>query len=241
VRMPLLRVALVLSLVANCALGYFAVHIIRREELLDRWAVRFGLRTPPVDRTRDRGYLRLKSVYESMPRIDDSIVFIGDSLTRGSDWSEMFQSLQIRNRGIGNDCAEGVLARLDEILSPPPKKIFFQVGLSDLGRSYRPDEIFQHYERIIDTCRARAPGVAIFVQSVLPMNEALAPPGHEETLRFNERLRTFAERKGCVYIDLYPLFADQRGDLDASLTNDGVHLNGKGYAIWKKAIERYVQ
>lgn len=30
------------------------------------------------------------------------------------------------------------------------------------------------------------------------------------------------------------------GPLDSSCTNDGVHLNGRGYLRWKNALEKYV-
>lgn len=42
------------------------------------------------------------------------------------------------------------------------------------------------------------------------------------------------------YVDLYRLFLDG-STLDRSLTYDGRHLNGEGYARWKQAIEPYVE
>jgi|WetSurMetagenome_2_1015567.scaffolds.fasta_scaffold32673_2 lysophospholipase L1-like esterase len=239
-RNKLILIALIVSLSINIPLIIFAYHIIDREDLIDQWMLRFGLKSPSIDRTHEPGYFRMKSQYEVLPRIDSSIVFVGDSLTQGGNWAEMFQNPRIRNRGIGNESAEGILGRIEEILSPPPKKIFFQIGLSDMGRYYPVDEIFGYYEKIIDTCRSRAPEAVLYIQSVMPMDRKLAPPGPEDILRFNQRLKVFAEQKNCVYIDLYPLFADKHGNLDASFTNDGVHLNGKAYMLWEKAIEQYV-
>jgi lysophospholipase L1-like esterase len=239
-RNKIILIALFLSLSANIPLIYFASHIISRDNLIEEWMLRFGLKSHTIDRTCEPGPLRTKSLYELMPRIDSSIVFIGDSLTQGGNWAEMFQNPRIRNRGVGDESAEGILERIDEILTPPPKKIFFQIGLSDLGRYYPVDEIFKYYEQIIDTCRARAPEAGLFIQSVIPMDKKLAPPNPEEILRFNERLKAFAKKKNCVYIDLYPLFVDKQGELDTSFTNDGVHLNGKAYMLWKKAIQQHV-
>jgi lysophospholipase L1-like esterase len=55
----------------------------------------------------------------------------------------------------------------------------------------------------------------------------------------NERLIEFCAYNGVEYIDIYPhMVAD--GKLDSTLTYDGIHLNGKGYGIWRKAIEKYV-
>jgi lysophospholipase L1-like esterase len=239
-RKKIILIALFVSLSANIPLIYFAYHIINRDNLIEQWMLRLDLKSPAIDRTREPGYYRLKSQYEILPRIDSSVVLVGDSLTLGGKWTEMFQNPRIRNRGIGNESAEGILERIDEILAPPPKKIFFQIGLSDLGRNYPVDEIFKYYEQIIDACRTRAPKTVLFIQSVIPMNKQLAPPKPEEILQFNERLKAFAIKKNCIYIDLYPLFADKRGELDTSFTNDGVHLNGKAYILWKKAIEQHI-
>jgi lysophospholipase L1-like esterase len=72
------------------------------------------------------------------------------------------------------------------------------------------------------------------------MNKRLFPPTKIETVQFNKMLTAMCERKKCAYINLYPLFVDSTGYLDASFSNDGVHLNGKAYLLWKAAISKYV-
>ena len=37
------------------------------------------------------------------------------------------------------------------------------------------------------------------------------------------------------------MLVDERGLLDKRYTNDGLHLTGEGYLVWKKAIEQYVK
>ena len=37
------------------------------------------------------------------------------------------------------------------------------------------------------------------------------------------------------------LFADEQGRLRADLTNDGLHLMGKGYLIWRDALRPYLK
>ncbi len=43
-----------------------------------------------------------------------------------------------------------------------------------------------------------------------------------------------------AYIDLFPLFSNDDDTLKEEYTLDGLHPNGKGYLVWKSAIERYV-
>ena len=44
-----------------------------------------------------------------------------------------------------------------------------------------------------------------------------------------------------TWINLYPLFVDAEGKLRRELTNDGLHLLGQGYIIWRDAIKPYVK
>ena len=37
------------------------------------------------------------------------------------------------------------------------------------------------------------------------------------------------------------LFVDDQGRLRADLTNDGLHLMGQGYLIWRDAIKPYIK
>ena len=49
-----------------------------------------------------------------------------------------------------------------------------------------------------------------------------------------------ASSKGVTWIDLYPHFADENGNLKAELTNDGLHLLAPGYMIWKEVLLPYI-
>jgi lysophospholipase L1-like esterase len=43
-------------------------------------------------------------------------------------------------------------------------------------------------------------------------------------------------RRGCAHVDLHRDFADAAGALRAELSNDGVHLKGPGYGLWRSRI-----
>jgi hexosaminidase len=36
---------------------------------------------------------------------------------------------------------------------------------------------------------------------------------------------------------LHSLFTDKEGKLNSRYTNDGLHLNGQGYLLWKSHLE----
>ena len=57
----------------------------------------------------------------------------------------------------------------------------------------------------------------------------------------NKGLQALCEEKGIVYIDLWTPLADENGKLDKAYTNDGLHLLGAGYAVWRDAVLPYVE
>jgi len=52
------------------------------------------------------------------------IIFIGNSITDGAKWSELFDDPHIKNRVINGDVTTGVMARIDEVISRKRAKIF---------------------------------------------------------------------------------------------------------------------
>ena len=44
-----------------------------------------------------------------------------------------------------------------------------------------------------------------------------------------------------TYIDVWTALADGEGLLDKLYTNDGVHLVGEGYLVWRDVLKPYVK
>jgi lysophospholipase L1-like esterase len=181
------------------------------------------------------------SLFASLPHRAD-VAMIGDSLTDGAEWAELFPGVDIVNRGIDGDTTDGVLARLDGILAHRPRRAFLMIGINDFADERRDvDAVFADYRAIV--ARLEQAGVGVFVQSTLPCNEAKGAWKSCAALngsirQLNERLATLASGR-VTFIDLRPLLAGD-GGLKSELTYDGVHLNGDGYRLWKRAIARYV-
>jgi lysophospholipase L1-like esterase len=165
------------------------------------------------------------------------IVFMGDSLTEAGEWGEMFGP-SVVNRGIGGDSTNRILQRVAGVAKTKPSKVFLMAGINDL--TYRtPADIRDRHQRIIEAIRAESPQTTVYLQSVLPVNNAVKKTGRDNAKV--EELNKLLSTLDAVWIDLRPLFTDANGNLDASLTYDGLHLNGKAYAIWRPALAPYVQ
>jgi lysophospholipase L1-like esterase len=58
----------------------------------------------------------------------------------------------------------------------------------------------------------------------------------------NEGLKKIvAHYSGVTLIDLHPHFLDGQGRLDPAYTEDGLHLNAKGYAVWKRVLQPFLK
>ena len=167
------------------------------------------------------------------------IVFLGDSITDGGCWEEMFPGVPLKNRGINADTTIGVLTRIDDILKAKPKAIFLLIGTNDLNTyTHRSnDEILGTYTSILKRCAALSPETRIFVQSILPRRKSFS----RRIQALNARLETLAADLDLAFINLYPSFVDEEGGLKAEFTNDKLHLMAGGYKLWVEILVPYIK
>ncbi|MCP3929019.1 MAG: G-D-S-L family lipolytic protein [Bacteroidetes bacterium] len=186
-------------------------------------------------------YEHRKTHFEMLPEKENTIVFLGNSLTAECEWSEFFPGIPVQNRGISGDLSSGVLERLDPILFQQPEKIFLMIGINDL-LFVSPEHIADNYRKIIKNILRQSPHTKLFLQSVLPVNNSVRNVGisNQDILRLNTFIRTLSEEFKLEYIDLHKLLANEEGELQARFTVDGLHINGNAYLIWKKAIDSLV-
>lgn len=184
------------------------------------------------------------SMFKATPTKKGAIVFLGDSITEGACWSELFDDPTILNRGIGGDTTQGVLNRLDEVIRHQPSKLFLMIGTNDIGFGLETDAIAKNYEAILQTILRDAPETVVLVQSVLPVNLSKSshfPHNNAGVLRLNQRIQDLCHKLNLMYVDLHPHFSDANGNLKSELTNDGLHLLGSGYMLWKELLHEHVE
>ena len=177
------------------------------------------------------------------------IVFIGDSITDlyplDSHYSEL--TIATYNRGIGGDTTVGVLARLDvSLFDLEPSKIVLMIGINDLNAGRSNDDIITNYQQILNKIKERLPETKVYCMSVLPMAEALLQyfsdlnERIERIIQLNVRISEIAEEKGYKFVDLFSHVEDGSHYLRAELTDDSLHLNANGFAIWASVLKPYL-
>lgn len=164
---------------------------------------------------------------------DVEVVMVGDSLTQGGIWAEMFPSVAIANRGVGGDTTLDVLARLDTILSTEPEVAFVMIGVNDAARGLAPDEIFANYAKVVDALQVA--GVEVAIQSTIECSATSCGATQNVLRELNRKLAALAAERGMDYVDINSALADESG-LKPAYTYDGTHLNGAGYRQWVDAL-----
>jgi lysophospholipase L1-like esterase len=158
---------------------------------------------------------------------DGRVLFLGDSITQGGKWDELFPELSTLNRGINGDTTEDVLKRLDEALYKPIA-VSLLIGTNDL-HTYRR---LKNPEGIVERIRAAAPEAQIFINSVTPRTPLFAP----RIRTLNERFADIAQRTENTFVDLWPSLANEDGSLRKEFTPDNLHLSPAGYTAWRDVL-----
>ncbi|HIR38212.1 MAG TPA: sialate O-acetylesterase [Candidatus Limisoma gallistercoris] len=192
-------------------------------------------------------YYQRSSHFEMLPVDSDDIVFLGDSQTNGCEWHEMLGNPNVKNRGISSDVIQGFADRVQPIIDGRPAKLFILGGVNDISHDLTPDSIATAMRNLIVKVRRGTPATKVYLQSLLPIDNSFrrykAMTGKESVIvETNKLLKKVAEETGATWIDLYSRMVDPAtGNMRKGLTNDGLHLLGAGYAVWRDAVLPYVE
>ncbi len=191
-------------------------------------------------------YYQRTSLFEKLPVNKCDIIFAGNSITNGGEWSELFNDLRVKNRGISGDICIGLYDRLESILNGNPAKLFILIGINDIGRGGTTDSVVINTAKVIDKARCLSPNTKIYLQSILPVNDTFGlftrhTSRWQEIKPLNEKLRELASSKNIIFIDLFSTFVlPDTEKLNPAYTNDGLHLMGDGYLKWAEIVKPYI-
>ncbi len=177
------------------------------------------------------------------PIVTGRIIFLGNSITEMGDWKKVLTDSTVINRGIGGDITYGVLHRLKDITDRYPSKIFILLGINDIGKDIPDAVIANNYLKIVNEIHDKCPKTIIYVQSVLPIDpEHPHFPQHydkpEHILALNKLLAAQAKEGNYTYVDIFHLFADDKGNLISQYTYEGLHLKPPAYPIWVDYLKK---
>jgi lysophospholipase L1-like esterase len=169
---------------------------------------------------------------------DNTVLFLGDSITAGGDWSAWFPDVNALNFGIGGNTTDDVLERLDTVVAADPDEIIMLIGTNDFGTRQTVEHLVRNVQTILVDLRRELPGARMLVQSVMPRGREFADRIQEA----NIHLRQFSATVHAQYLDLWPALALDDGEINPLYSDDRLHLTPAGYEAWlgelRPALER---
>ncbi|NEO71476.1 GDSL-type esterase/lipase family protein [Moorena sp. SIO3H5] len=177
-------------------------------------------------------------------------VLLGDSLSLWFPNKLLPPKRYWLNQGLSGETSAGLLKRLDILDQTKPEAIFVMIGINDLIRGVKDEAILKNQRLTIRYLRRAHTETKIVLQSILPHGAEQATwEGRDRLLtipnsriqNLNQQLKAIAHEEGAIYLNLYPLFADNQGNLQPELSTDGLHLSPQGYLVWRYGLQIFEQ
>jgi lysophospholipase L1-like esterase len=176
------------------------------------------------------------------PPPKDGIVFVGSSsIRRWTNLSSDFPSLPVVNRGFGGSQLADSANFAERIVIPyQPRQVVIYAGGNDINAGKPPEEVYGDFAALVARLRTKLPRTHIAYISSAPNLKRWAQV--EKVKRLNTLIASYCRRHGIAFIDVFPLMLGPDGRPKPDIfVEDGLHMNAKGYEIWKEAVGAHLR
>ncbi len=173
----------------------------------------------------------------------NAILFIGSSSIRL--WKTLVQDLpghQVINRGFGGSQIIDSVAFAERIVLPyEPKLIVVYAGGNDINAKKSPEQVLADFKTFVGKVRAKLPKTRIAFISIAGNPARWAQI--ESVRAANKLVADFCKSGDNLdYIDTHSQMLGADGQpLPDIFVADRLHMNEKGYAIWKRVVTPHLK
>lgn len=173
-----------------------------------------------------------------------AILLVGSSSFRLWDnWQDYFPGRKMINRGFGGSSLPDVIRYADDVIFKyRPKQIIIYCGENDFAASdtVSVPTVVERFKTLFGMIRAKYKRVPLAFVSMKP-----SPSRQKFLTKYvaaNAAIKDFlAAQKRTAYIDVYTPMLQPDGNVMTDIFKaDNLHMNAKGYAIWKQVMEPYL-
>jgi lysophospholipase L1-like esterase len=170
-------------------------------------------------------------------------LFIGSSSFRlWKSFDADTKGMNAFNRGFGGSTFKDALYYFDRmVVKYQPSWVFVYEGDNDLASGQSPEEIAAQFEEFSSRLAKQVPGAKLVFVSARPSLARETMKAKQQDL--NQRIAAIsAKKKGHFVIDMHSPFYNVDGSMMQDIfVADKLHLNEKGYAIFAKQIQNFVE
>jgi lysophospholipase L1-like esterase len=182
-----------------------------------------------VSRSQEKGY-------------SEPVIFIGSSSVRM--WSTLeqdFPEFRILNHGFGGSEYKDLLTYQERLIEEfEPSMIVVYAGDNDIANGTEVSATLNKAEQFIDGLKRLTGGVPVIVLSTKPSIARWEL--NDKYIEFNTKLeKLLSVIDHAVYVDVWQPMLNNKGEVKTKLfLEDGLHMNEKGYQIWKNALKPFL-
>jgi lysophospholipase L1-like esterase len=186
--------------------------------------------------------LEYEAIDKQQPFPEGAVLFVGSSSVRM--WKTMDADLpQVKavNRGFGGSQFSDLLYYLDRLVtSYQPSKIFIYEGDNDIASGKKAPDILNDAKQVRENIAKALPGVPVYFIAAKP--SVARWELRKKYGELNSLLAGYASNTpNTGFVNVWDPALDENGEVRKDIfLEDNLHMNEKGYAIWKKAIEPFL-
>lgn len=186
----------------------------------------------------------------------EDAVFLGDSRTEGLQlfsglktgdfiWYKGMSVFKVDDPNYRRIEVDGQAMTMMEALALKEYgKVYIMIGINELG--YPADSYKEALAVMVDRVKEIQPDAVIYLQTLPPVNEAVAKAKglgsyikNEKVNAFNEAIYQVAWEKQVALLDVAETYRTENGDLAADMAADGVHFYRQGYSLWYEYLKTH--
>lgn len=171
-----------------------------------------------------------------------TVVFTGSSSIRfWQELQEIYPEFQVVNTGFGGSHASDLYYYAQElILRFNPVKVFIYEGDNDLSERKRPGRILREINKILYTIWEQNHRTEVVLIAAKPSLARWRI--RRKYRRLNRKIERLAlEHPQVAFADVWSVMLQGRKINPELFVEDGLHMNEKGYQIWKEVIDPFVK
>lgn len=177
-------------------------------------------------------------------RINNGEITKGSNLFYGSSSLRLWENIRtdlapyhIENIAFGGSTLEACVYFFERLVVPcEPKSLIIYAGDNDIGDGKYHSDVMGFFEALLAKRAAHLPGINFTFISVKPS------PARHDLLQRIRLLNGYVKNRldelpNMHYLDIHRAMYTADGMPNPDLySDDGLHINAKGYAIWQKAL-----
>lgn len=164
------------------------------------------------------------------------ILFVGDSITHGTNWSDVVDFEEVLNIAVPGFSTDDVNNQLKELVQYNPKVISLLIGTNDFGNpeiNRTGQDVGMRVLGIVNAIVSELKTTKVVVNSILPRGAIFT-----DRIKVANKIISSYQHSHIKYLDCWGALSSEGHLRDEYLLQDGfdVHLNQEGYEAWQSLL-----